>query len=655
MRILGRLLMKLVTMVLSAVVMAVLLGSALKHGSSFLTKVPGAGAVGVGGLEAPKFSSDETDLMSTVFTSALKLFTGQASRKQLSGELSDKLYGGRDKATDAELGIEYVSPGGSSSGTPPEAGASPTTGAHPGASSANSPTAGAKPAAGPQRRAKANGPALTADSAMERLSGSVRTDLLGRVWVQVKLYWVELSLIPVMMLGMNLFKRVRRRGRGDDHLPSMTGIVMPPPESELFELKHEFHSLGAEEFELLVALIYQRQGYRISMPSALGSGRGGDFTLLRKGERVLVQCKRADLMFKMPVERVQELHEAMTMANIPRGIYVASCGFSWDARNYAKGKGITVINARTLDELITAARETPEEDLLAVPEWAPQWMGKVQLTAPQCPSCDAPMDQINTSAGTAWVCSQRPDCRGRRVARKYQKGAPAEARKTVLTEEGATQTVAPQQVGGGKPAVSASETSGAKPAVAASKGGSAKKEAAAGQEAGAGSHRASAGNAVAANEAEKAKPRSRTKLVEKITHEDPARQAELEKLAELARERIKAKRAAQGLPEEEPAAPVVQPSPSKQPIPATTGTRVAPKETVRKVAVATPGNRSTPVTPVRQVTQAPLGNRPTTDQPARQVVPGTPGNRPTTNQARQVVPATPGNRTSEARQTTSGN
>ena len=44
-------------------------------------------------------------------------------------------------------------------------------------------------------------------------------------------------------------------------------------------------------------------------------------------------------------------------AGATRGVYVASCGFSWDARNFAKTKGVTMINAKTLDLLLNEARE----------------------------------------------------------------------------------------------------------------------------------------------------------------------------------------------------------------------------------------------------------------------------------------------------------
>jgi hypothetical protein len=207
-------------------------------------------------------------------------------------------------------------------------------------------------------------------------------------------------------------------------------MIQTPAESEPYDMQNPVHTLGAEDFEMLVALIYQRQGYRVSMPAGLSGGRGGDFTLARKSERVLVQCKKLSQEHQVPVERIRELHEAMTTTGATRGLYVASCGFSWDARNFGKANGVTLINARTLDALITAAREKPDEDLLAVSQWVPKLMSKVQVTPPHCPACEATMDQINVSTGSVWVCSQRPECRGRRSARKYQKPAPAATPKT---------------------------------------------------------------------------------------------------------------------------------------------------------------------------------------------------------------------------------
>lgn len=455
-----RLIRKLLMKVLSMVVMVLVLGTVLRYGQRYILKSQGVEPVSEQ-MKDVKFSSEEADLMTTVFKSAMRLFTGQASRKELSAELSDKLYAGRNGEEMKDLGIELEQPG-DTSGAPGAGGLLPgggkaTAGAGGGTNAQGTGAANAQGAGAPNAPlgvpgqpgvkqavrtgkpgAKPGMPAgLPGMPGMPSLEmpgtpslNSAQMGALDKLWRQAKANSLEFMLVPVVFLGMLLVHRVRRRrGGGDEFMLPLVGL-QTPAESEPYDMQHSVHSMTTEEFELLVALIYQRQGYRVSMSDALSGGKGGDFILARKSERILVQCKKQSQDHRIPVERVRELQEAMLTANITRGMYVASCGFSWDARNFAKGNNITVINARTLDALLTAARENPKEDLLDVSQWAPKLMGKVQLTPPTCPACEATMDQVHASNGAVWVCSQRPDCRGRRISRKYHKPAPATAKST---------------------------------------------------------------------------------------------------------------------------------------------------------------------------------------------------------------------------------
>src|SRR6188768_1724990 len=43
---------------------------------------------------------------------------------------------------------------------------------------------------------------------------------------------------------------------------------------------------------------------------------------------------------------------------------------------------------------------------------------------PLCPTCEATMDEVSVSSGSVWLCSQRPECRGRRSARKSYEASP---------------------------------------------------------------------------------------------------------------------------------------------------------------------------------------------------------------------------------------
>ena len=413
MRLLRKLAIKFVTMV----VIVVLMGALLRFAKPYIMKSAGMpeGMPGVEGVQMPHFASEESDLMATVFKSALRFLTGSAKREELAGELSDKLYAGRgNSATMSELGIELEKPGAKPS--------DPAGLAKPGAASPASTGGGTMVNAQPGATLPMK--STQAEPSAKSVSNPMRDALLARVWEKAKAN-PELSLIPIVVVGMLVVRIFRRRRSPEDDfiLPDLSALI--PNEAEAYEMTHPVHSLQAEDFELLVALIYQRQGYRVTMPAGLSGGRGGDFMVQRKSEKLLVQCKKFSADYKVPVDRVKDLHEAAVAAGVTRGVYVASCGFSWDARNFAKTKGVTVINAQTLDTLLNEARQTPDEDFLAVWEWAPKLLSKVKLTPPLCPACEAPMDELKVSSGPVWVCSQRPECRGRRCARKVHKPMPA--------------------------------------------------------------------------------------------------------------------------------------------------------------------------------------------------------------------------------------
>lgn len=410
MRIFFKLLMKLLMM--AAIVL--LSAGGLKYGTRMMTGSSG-GMLGAAGAQT---TSEESDLMSTVMQSALRLVSGKATRSELANELSEKLYSQRGDASDmSELGIDLVkakspspAPGADAPHADPKADAKSTK--NPGA-----------PALGPRTGAPVAttgaGVAAELPSGPELISGKSQS-ALAELWQRMKPYTVELSLVPVVFLGMVLVSRVRRRKREASFVPEFAA-VLPESDCDTHDMKHPAHSLQAEEFELVVAMIYQRQGYRVSLPAGLGGGRGGDFRLSRKSERLLVKCENMNADHRVPVEQVRELHDAMTDASATGAFYVASCGFTWDARHFAKTRQIKLINAKTLDALLEAARATPDEDLLAVTPWVSKFMTKVEVTTARCPECEAEMEQVNEGNGSVWLCSQRPECPGRRVERKYQK------------------------------------------------------------------------------------------------------------------------------------------------------------------------------------------------------------------------------------------
>lgn len=419
MRLLKKLLIKLVMMVVTVA----LFGAVMRLAKPYIMKSAGVPETAAAeAVSAAHFSSEESDLMGTIFKSALRFFTGKAKRDELAGELSDKLYGGRPgEASMAELGIELEKPGAKSSTVP---GVQPNSSVQPAAVAT---TNGAVVMAAAPAHLTAKQATPSPNATASGAATSARDAVIGRLWQKAQAN-PELSFVPVVLVGMCAVHVLRRRRSPEDDfvLPDMSAVLAA--ESSAYEMQHSMHALDSEDFELLVAMVFQTQGYRVTMPAGLSGGRGGDFVLQRKSERLLVQCRRSSNS-DIPVDRVRELHEAAVAAGVTRAMYVAGCNFSWDARNFAKTKGVTLINARTLDTLITEALSRWNEELLPVSRWVPKLMSKVKVVPPLCPSCEATMDEVKTSGGSSWLCSQRPECRGRRSARKSHTASTAVAAK----------------------------------------------------------------------------------------------------------------------------------------------------------------------------------------------------------------------------------
>ena len=391
----------------------------------------GTGKPGNLGVDGAPVTNEEADLAGTVLKSAVKLVSGQASRTELSNELSEKLYGQRGDPSDmAELGIELVTPKGGSPLplTAGNAAGAPSAG-KPGETTAQKRDGkpGEKTLAGTATAQKtaasgASGAPLGSKllAGPELVSGKGKA-ALSEIWQRMKRYSVELGLVPVVFIGMVWVGRVRRRKGQPGFVPEFMAIL-PESDSEKHVMQHALHSLPDEEFELLMALLYQRQGYRVSLSAALASGQACRFKLARKAERLLVQCHNFKNTHRVEVGLVRDLHEAMADASVTGGLFVASCGYTWDARHFAKTRNIKLISAKTLDLLLTQARETPDENLLAITPWLSKFMTKAEMTTPCCPECEAEMDETKEGDAPMWLCNQRPECGGRRDVRKYRKG-----------------------------------------------------------------------------------------------------------------------------------------------------------------------------------------------------------------------------------------
>ena len=163
------------------------------------------------------------------------------------------------------------------------------------------------------------------------------------------------------------------------------------------------------DFELLVSETYRQQGYSVRERGGRQADGGVDLELVRGSEHVIVQCKHW-LNRKVPVQRVRELLGVVTAEGADRGILVATSGFTPDARAFAAGKPLELVDGDALVRLTRPASGT-----------ALVQNSNTDDQPPTCPTCGKPMvlrtARRGRSAGSRfWGCPAYPDCRGTRAA-----------------------------------------------------------------------------------------------------------------------------------------------------------------------------------------------------------------------------------------------
>lgn len=208
------------------------------------------------------------------------------------------------------------------------------------------------------------------------------------------------------------------RSNNSQNTPAQPKIAAPPPLEPALPppLDLTLADLDWEQFEILVGEIYRRQGYTVELSSGTGADGGIDLKLVRLDEVVLVQCKHWKV-YKVPVKDVREFFGILTAEQAHRGIFVTTGKFSRDAREWAQGKPITLLE-RTDLELLVSRVQRPDENLFAFQPWLDEFVAASRITDPTCPNCRRQM--VLRQSGNKpqfWGCSGYPRCRGRRDAR----------------------------------------------------------------------------------------------------------------------------------------------------------------------------------------------------------------------------------------------
>lgn len=173
-------------------------------------------------------------------------------------------------------------------------------------------------------------------------------------------------------------------------------------------------TMSWRDFERVVGEAFRMRGYSVTETGGGGADGGIDLTLTRGGETSLVQCKQWRA-YKVSVNVVRELYGVMAAQGAAAGFVVTSGVFTAEARSFAQGRNIELIDGAALKKMIDAVqRQAPS------PAVTPSPAPKAAAADPACPRCGGAMVQRlarqGANAGKAfWGCSTYPQCRGVRA------------------------------------------------------------------------------------------------------------------------------------------------------------------------------------------------------------------------------------------------
>jgi restriction system protein len=172
------------------------------------------------------------------------------------------------------------------------------------------------------------------------------------------------------------------------------------------------NDMSWQQFEALVGEAFRHKGYAVTETGGGGADGGIDLALKKEGETFLVQCKQWK-QWKVGVTTVRELYGVMAAEGATGGFVVTSGVFTDDARTFAVGRNIELMDGKALHALIRG---------VSVPDKAAP-ASQIYVTAgvPFCPVCQSRMAKRIAKRGANagnefWGCSHYPDCKGTRPA-----------------------------------------------------------------------------------------------------------------------------------------------------------------------------------------------------------------------------------------------
>lgn len=177
-------------------------------------------------------------------------------------------------------------------------------------------------------------------------------------------------------------------------------------------------SLEWKQFEELLGEAFRRLGYSVKENASAGPDGGIDLTIKQNGNVYLVQCKQWRV-FKVGVKVVREMLGLVTAHGAQGTIIVTSGMFTQEAKAFAQGKPIDLIEGHQLVGMIDSVRREPAitaSDTLVQTRSAGVPTMQPIVSARQCPRCGGELVVKKalrgpTAGSSFWGCSSFPQCR----------------------------------------------------------------------------------------------------------------------------------------------------------------------------------------------------------------------------------------------------
>lgn len=219
--------------------------------------------------------------------------------------------------------------------------------------------------------------------------------LTGHVWRALAFFGQY--VVPIAFLAGAAVSLVKRRQRKNLF-------------NSVAQAKHAdaFNRMTWQQFETSVAEAFERKGYAVTARGGSTADGGIDVVLRRGNEKAFIQCKQWRAM-KVGVQTVRELYGVMAAEGASHGFVATSGRFTADARQFAEGRNIELLDGGRLLDLFGASHE-PQSGAASA---------STDASKPACPKCAKPMvrrtAKRGANAGTAfWGCVAYPQCNGTR-------------------------------------------------------------------------------------------------------------------------------------------------------------------------------------------------------------------------------------------------